>query len=77
MAMLQVACKDCGEESSLRGWVEKEDLRGTPYENLMDSITEEELNKLEREGKIQDEWDRWNGACPCCGSKNVTSFRTF
>ena len=45
MAMLLVICKDCGEESSLRGYIEKEDLRGTRYENLMDTITEEELNE--------------------------------
>lgn len=46
MAMLLVICKDCGEESSLRGYIEKEDLRGTRYENLMDTITEEELKSI-------------------------------
>lgn len=76
MAMLEVFCKDCKCESSLRGWVEKEDLRGTDYEGLMDKITEDELFKLEQEGKIQDEWDKFmnNKVCPECGSKNVVYF---
>lgn len=74
MAMLQVKCKDCHIESSLRGWIEKEDLIGTKYENRMDSITEEELCDLEEKGEIQDPWDRWDGRCPNCGSKNVIAF---
>ena len=55
---------------------EKEDLRGTDYEGLMDKITEDELFKLEQEGKIQDEWDKFmnNKVCPECGSKNVVYF---
>lgn len=74
MAMLQVVCKDCGEETSLRGWIVKEDLLGTEYEELMDTITDEELQSLEEAGKIQDEWDKWDGKCPVCGSKNVIAF---
>lgn len=76
MAMLQVICKDCGSENHLRGWVEKEDLKGTKYENLIDAITEEELWELERKGEIKDEWDRFDEdpKCPDCGSKNVVSY---
>lgn len=74
MAMLQVICKDCGEECSLRGWIEKDDLMGTEYENRIDTITEEELCELEEKGKIKDQWDRWDGRCPVCGSENVISF---
>ena len=74
MAMLQVICKDCNEESSLRGWIEKEDLIGTEYENRIDTITEKELYELEEKGKIKDPWDRWDGRCPVCGSENVISF---
>lgn len=61
-------------ESSLRGYVTKEDLKGTKYEHLMDSVTEEELCELEEKGEIQDPWDRWDGKCPFCGSENVISF---
>lgn len=74
MAMLQVICKDCGEENSLRGWVEKEDLRGTKYENLIDTITEEELWELYFKGEVKDPWENWDGCCPVCGSKNVISY---
>ena len=76
MAMLQVICKDCKNENHLRGWIEKKDLLGTKYEKLMDTITEEELNELERKGEIKDEWDRWeeNPICPDCGSKNVITY---
>ncbi|MFR5393477.1 MAG: hypothetical protein ACLTG6_07860 [Roseburia faecis] len=74
MAMLQIVCKDCGAEESLRGWIAKEDLLGTEYEELMDTITDEELQSLEKAGKIQDEWDKWDGKCPVCGSKNVITF---
>ncbi|MEE1255575.1 MAG: hypothetical protein UHN47_03565 [Lachnospiraceae bacterium] len=74
MAMLQVVCKDCGEESSLRGWIEKEDLKGTKYEHLMATITEKELYALEEKGEIKDPWNRWDGKCPDCGSTNVISF---
>lgn len=74
MAMLQVICKKCGEETSLRGWIEKEDLIGTKYEDRMDSISEEELYELAENGEIKDEWDRWDGKCPVCGSNKVISF---
>lgn len=74
MAMLQVICKKCGQESSLRGWIDKEDLVGTKYENLFNTITEDELYDLEKRGEIKDEWDRWNGKCPIFGSENVISF---
>lgn len=72
--MLQVECMDCHQRASLRGWVEKEDLIGTEYESLMDSITEDELWELEKTGKVKDEWDRWDGKCPSCGSENVVSY---
>lgn len=74
MAMLQVICKDCGVESSLRGYIEKEDLRGTRYENLMNTITEEELNELNQKGEIKDPWERCDESCPVCGSKNIIWF---
>ncbi len=74
MAMLEVECKDCHEHKSLRGWVEKEDLIGTKYESLIDTITEDELYQLQEKGEIKDEWDRWDGKCPYCGSENVISY---
>lgn len=74
MAMLEVLCKDCKQEFSLRGWIEKEDLKGSPYEYMMDTITEEELSKLQEEGKVKDPWDKFDDKCPACGSKNVISF---
>ena len=30
--MLTVTCNDCGKMFSIRGWIEKEDLKNTPYE---------------------------------------------
>ena len=41
--MLTVVCKNCHSEFSLRGWLEKEDLKGTSYENKINTITEDEL----------------------------------
>lgn len=74
MAMLNVICYDCGYMNALRGWVEKEDLKGTKYEDQIDSITEEELFDLAEKGEIKDEWDKFeeNPVCPECGSDNVT-----
>lgn len=72
--MLQVICKDCKQESFLRGWIDKKDLIDTKYENLINTITEDELYELEEKGEIKDEWDRWDGKCPECGSNNVISF---
>jgi len=74
MAMLNIVCNNCGHMDSLRGWVEKEDLIGTKYEERMDSITDKELSELEDRGEIQCEWDKFeeNPICPECGSKNVT-----
>ena len=72
--MAQVVCRKCRSGTPLRGWVEKEDLIGTEYEHLMDSITEQELYKLESEGKIMDQFDRWKAEgrlCPDCGSKDT------
>lgn len=71
--MLTVSCCDCGEIFSLRGWIEKEDLKNTPYENIMNTITDEQLHDLERNGIIKDEMDRFkeNPVCPECGSNNV------
>lgn len=71
--MLSVTCNDCGEMYSLRGWIEKEDLKGTPYENMMNSITEEQLYELHQKGEIKDEMERFeaNPICKKCGSKNV------
>lgn len=62
MAMLQVECSDCLSTHSLRGYVEKEDLVGTKYEHLMDTITEEELFKLQESGEVKDPWEKvgWN-----------------
>ena len=76
MAMLQIHCKDCGSENSMRGWIDKEDLRNTEYEYMMDTITEKELYQLEQEGKIKDQWDKFenNPVCPDCGSSNVITF---
>lgn len=56
MAMLEVICNDCKTETSLRGWVEKEDLKGNSYENLTDTITEDELYALQEDKKIKDPW---------------------
>lgn len=76
MAMLTVICNDCGEMHSLRGWISKEDLKNTPYEKIMNKITDEQLKELESKGIIKDEWDKFeeNPVCPDCGSKNVVSF---
>ena len=74
MAIMQVVCNKCGSESHMRGWIEKEDLKGTKYEHLIDNITDEELDKLERAGEILDEFDKWEadgGICPDCGSKDT------
>ena len=75
MAMLNIICKDCGYMTSLRGWVEKEDLIGTKYEDMMDSITDDKLSDLEDKGEVKDEWDKFeeNPICPECGSKNIIS----
>lgn len=72
--MLTVTCYDCGEMYSLRGWIKKEDLRGTQFEEKMDRITDTELNELEEKGFICDEVDKFekNPCCKYCGSKNVT-----
>lgn len=43
--MLTLTCNDCGEMFSLRGWIEKEDLKNTPYENVMNTITDEQLQE--------------------------------
>ena len=59
--MLTVTCYDCGEMYSLRGWIEKEDLRGTQFEEKIDTITDAELDVFEK-----------NPCCRYCGSKNVT-----
>lgn len=74
--MLTVICKKCHSEFSLRGWLEKEDLKGTSYENKINTITEDELQELEQKGIIKDEWDRFldNPVCPDCGSENVVYF---
>ncbi len=76
MPMLSIICNDCGNKDSLRGWVEKQDLIGTKYEHMIDSITEEELYDLEIKGKVKDRWDKFveNPICPECGSKNVIWF---
>lgn len=71
--MLTVTCNDCGEMFSLRGWIETEDLKNTPYENVMNTITDEQLQELYRNGMVKDEMDKFkeNPICPECGSKNV------
>lgn len=72
--MLTVFCNDCGEMFSLRGWIEKEDLKNTPYESTIDAITDEQLHELYRTGKVKDEMAKFkeNPVCPECNSKNVT-----
>ena len=72
--MLTVTCYDCGEMYSLRGWIEKEDLRGTQFEEKIDTITDAELSELEEKGLIHDEMDVFEKTpcCRYCGSKNVT-----
>lgn len=67
----QVICEDCHNETSLRGFVTRDDLIGTKYEKVKDFITDDELYALEEAGEIQDEFDRWDDTCPVCGSKNV------
>ncbi len=74
MAVLTVYCKKCKQDSSLCGFIKKSDLKGTKYESLMNTITDKELDALEAAGEIQDEWDRWDGKCPICGSDNVIAF---
>jgi len=56
MAMLTIECRNCKSVHSLRGWVEKEDLIGTKYEHLTDTITEEELQILHKKGEVKDPW---------------------
>lgn len=58
------------------GMDRKKDLKNTPYEKSMDTITNEQLNELSRKGIIKDEWDKFeeNPVCPDCGSKNIVSF---
>lgn len=51
--MLTVTCNDCGKMFSIRGWIEKEDLKNTPYENVMNTITDEQLTELYRNGFVQ------------------------
>ena len=74
MAMLQIECSDCLNTNTLRGYVIKEDLIGTKYENLIDTVTDHELHNLEEKGLIESPWDKWDGKCPDCGSKNVISY---
>lgn len=74
MAILTVYCKKCKQDSSLCGFIQKSDLKGTKYESRMNTITAEELDALEAVGEIQDEWDRWDGKCPNCGSDDVIAF---
>lgn len=71
--MLTVTYNDCGKMFSIRGWIEKEDLKNTPYENVMNTITDEQLTELYRNGMVKDEMDKFeeNPICPECGSKNV------
>ena len=42
--MLAVTCNDCGEMFSIRGWIEKEDLKNTPYE-IVENIYDIELKE--------------------------------
>lgn len=74
MAVLTVYCKKCKQDNSLCGFIKRSDLKGTKYENRMNTITDEELDALEAAGEIQDEWDRWDGKCPNCGSEDVIAF---
>ena len=48
-------------------------LKGTAYENIMNAITDEQLEELYKNGKIKDEMGKFkeNPICPECGSKNM------
>lgn len=71
--MLTIICNDCHSEHCIRGWIEKKDLKGTAYENMIATITDKELYELESKGKIKDEVDKFydNPVCPECGSTNI------
>lgn len=72
--MLTVSCCECGEMYSLRGWVTKEDLIGTEFENRIDSIDDKKLHELQNTGKIKDQVDKFyeNPVCVYCGSNKVS-----
>ena len=72
--MLTVTCSKCGEMYSLRGWIVKEDLKGTDFETKIDTISDEELKQLEEMGKVKDEVNKFydNPICKYCGSKKVS-----
>ena len=76
MAMLMVECRRCKHIESLRGWVEPQDLKGTPWDGLdKDGIAELE----KRQQGLLDKYDPWsrfddNPICPNCGSKDVISY---
>ena len=52
MAILQIECGKCHQSFSLRGYIEKEDLLGTEYESLMNTITDNELCELSHEAMM-------------------------
>ena len=66
-------CVAAGIAWILYWYFEKEDLKNTPYENVMNTITDEQLTELYRNGMVKDEMDKFeeNPICPECGSKNV------
>ena len=76
MAMLSVECRDCHFLSSLRGWIEPEDLIGTKWEGLSQDQIDEMKNKNINIFNGLDPWDKFdeNPICPYCGSKNVISY---
>lgn len=54
MAMLSVFCNECGGMFSLRGWIDREDLKNTLYESVMNTISDEQLTELHNNGSIKD-----------------------
>lgn len=76
MAMLIIECPNCGHTDALRGWVEPEDLKDTPWAEL----DEKGIIELEKRQKgLLDKYDPWsrfdtNPVCPKCGSKDVISY---
>lgn len=47
MAMLMIECPNCGHTDALRGWVEPEDLKDTPWAEL----DEQGIAELEKRQK--------------------------
>lgn len=79
--MIQIICKNCNSETSLRDWYEEDDLKGTPLEGKYHNGKNGILDcpqKILDEYKIQTPADNYTPGdetiCPVCGSKNATWF---